>query len=181
MKQVTLAEFSRLKNVSRKTVSEWKKEGRIVIVDGKVDVEASQEKLMRHSRDRAKGARAAVTPTAVTPTRVTPATVIWHTLAPLCGDHLDGEDRGALTAAQRMAEAIPTVLALAAEATGLPATQAKPIEQQFRVSLMETSGLLLDAMAVPPPAGVKSWCAAPMWDPSRFATVDGPGGADETH
>ena len=47
---VTQAEFSRMKGVSRKTVSEWKREGRIVIVDGMVDVERSQKKLLAASR-----------------------------------------------------------------------------------------------------------------------------------
>jgi hypothetical protein len=72
MTQVTLAEFSRLKSVSRKTVSEWKSEGRIVIVDGKVDVEASQKKLLRNSGHRAKGRRAAVTPPTARAAKVTP-------------------------------------------------------------------------------------------------------------
>jgi hypothetical protein len=72
MTKVTLAEFSRLKGVSRKTVSEWKSEGRIVIVDGKVDVEASQKKLLHNSGHRAKGRRAAVTPPPARTAKVTP-------------------------------------------------------------------------------------------------------------
>jgi hypothetical protein len=72
MTQVTLAEFSRLKGVSRKTVSEWKSEGRIVMIDGRVDVEASQKKLLHNSGHRAKGRRAAVTPPTARAAKVTP-------------------------------------------------------------------------------------------------------------
>ena len=69
---VTQAEFSRMKGVSRKTVSEWKREGRIVIVDGMVDVERSQKKLLAASRHRAKGRRAAVTLPPADGAKVTP-------------------------------------------------------------------------------------------------------------
>jgi hypothetical protein len=180
MTQVTLAEFSRLKSVSKKTVSQWKAEGRITLVEGKVDVEASQEKLLRNSRHRAKGRRAPVTFPADDRLQVTTrlavgndTRVLWHNLPPLCGEHLDGEDYGALTAAQRMAEAVPAVLALTAEAIGLTADQTDRLQKQFRVSLMETASLLLDMMAVPPPPGSRSWDAAPMWNTAWFVPVAG--------
>ena len=66
-------------------------------------------------------------------------------------------------AAQRLAEAAPAVLAVVADAIGLTASQAARLRPQVRVSMMETASLLLDAMAVPPPAGIRSWCDAPMW------------------
>jgi hypothetical protein len=72
MSLVSQAEFARLKKVSRKTVSEWKSEGRIVITGGKVDVEASQKKLLHNSGHRAKGRRAPVTSTAARSAKVTP-------------------------------------------------------------------------------------------------------------
>jgi hypothetical protein len=72
MSLVSQAEFARLKKVSGKTVSQWKSEGRIVIVEGKVDVEASQEKLLHNSGHRAKGRRAPVTPTTARAAKVTP-------------------------------------------------------------------------------------------------------------
>jgi hypothetical protein len=183
MNLVSQAEFARRKGVSRKSVSDWKKEGRIVMVDGKVDISASQERLLRTSRRRSKGRRSAVTSATVNGVKVTPSALtgnnppaIWHKLAPICGEHLEGQDYGALTAAQRMAEAVPTVLAITAEAVGLTASQAKQLQEQFRVSLMETAGLLLDTMDVPPPLGVSSWCDAPMWDPSRFVAAAGQAG-----
>lgn len=158
---VTQAEFSRMKGVSRKTVSEWKREGRIVIVDGMVDVERSQKKLLAASRHRATGRRAAVTLPPADGAKVTPA--LWNLSPPACGEHLSGEDYGALMAAQRLAEAAPAVLAVVADAIGLTASQAARLRPQVRVSMMETASLLLDAMAVPPPAGIRSWCDAPMW------------------
>jgi hypothetical protein len=70
--KVSQSEFARLKQVSRKTVSEWKREGRIVMVDGLVDVEATQAQLLRNSGHRAKGRRAPVTPPTVRAAKVTP-------------------------------------------------------------------------------------------------------------
>lgn len=54
---VTQAAFARLKGVSRKTVTQWKGEGRIVMVDDLVDVKASQKKLEANTRPRATKAR----------------------------------------------------------------------------------------------------------------------------
>lgn len=42
---VSLAEYSRLHNVSRPTVTNWKRRGYIVMTDGKVDVSASNKRL----------------------------------------------------------------------------------------------------------------------------------------
>ena len=58
---VSQAEFARMKRVSRKTVTEWKNENRLVF-DGKlVDVAASQAALLRNSSGRSAGKRAPVT------------------------------------------------------------------------------------------------------------------------
>ena len=53
--QVSQAEFSRQMGVSRKTVTQWKNDGRIAITEGKVDVERSHELLRHYSRGRSKG------------------------------------------------------------------------------------------------------------------------------
>lgn len=55
MTLVSQAEFSRLKKVSRKSVTDWKFAGRLVMVGDLVDVERTQEKLLRSSGHRAKG------------------------------------------------------------------------------------------------------------------------------
>ena len=45
MTLVSQAEYARHRSVSRKTVTAWKKEGRLVWQDGKIDLEASDELL----------------------------------------------------------------------------------------------------------------------------------------
>ena len=73
MTLVSQAEFARQKKVSRKSVTRWKNEGRIIIVDDRVDVEATQAKLLRDSSHRAKGRRSAVTSAPITTAQVTEA------------------------------------------------------------------------------------------------------------
>lgn len=54
MALVSQAEFARLKGVSRQAVTDWKKEGRLVIFEGKIDVEATEAKIIPGSRDHTK-------------------------------------------------------------------------------------------------------------------------------
>ena len=73
MTQVSQAEFARLKGVSRKTVTQWKNQGRLVVCDGLVDVEATQAQLQNAAGSKAIGQAAPVTPRVTTPvTQVTP-------------------------------------------------------------------------------------------------------------
>ena len=58
---VSQAEFARMKGVSRKTVTEWKAEKRLVFAGKLVDVAASQASLLRYSSGRSAGKRAPVT------------------------------------------------------------------------------------------------------------------------
>ena len=55
MSTATQAEFARMKGVSRTAVTKWKDQGRIVMVGNLVDVEASQERLLRYASHRAVG------------------------------------------------------------------------------------------------------------------------------
>ncbi|VVE01779.1 hypothetical protein [Pandoraea terrigena] len=57
------ADFARRCNVSRKTVSEWKKAGRLVMQGDRVDVEASLSLMDRHRKGGAPSSSSAVTPT----------------------------------------------------------------------------------------------------------------------
>ena len=61
MSLVNQAEFARLKGTSCKTVTQWKKDGRLVFAGDLVDVEASQAKLLRGASHALKNQRAAVT------------------------------------------------------------------------------------------------------------------------
>jgi hypothetical protein len=81
---ITQAEFARRMNVSRKTVSVWKNEGRLVIFDGNVDEEASRIRLTQCATRRSK--RGGSEPQKVTPElekgnnavpQVTPAAAIY--------------------------------------------------------------------------------------------------------
>ncbi len=47
---VSQADYARLRGVSRKTVSQWKSQDRLVLRDGGVDVEATDELLARYRR-----------------------------------------------------------------------------------------------------------------------------------
>lgn len=72
MTDVSQAEFARLKSVSKKTVTEWKQQGRLVIVGKRVDVEASQQRLLDGSSHKSAGKRRAVTRSVTLPAQVTP-------------------------------------------------------------------------------------------------------------
>jgi hypothetical protein len=61
MASVSQAEFSRLLGVSRKTVTIWKAEGKIVMNGERVDVEASRERLAKFSGAASKVHAALVT------------------------------------------------------------------------------------------------------------------------
>ena len=74
MASVTQAEFARLKGVSRKTVTGWKQQGRLVMAGDLVDVDASQALLLGASSARSSGKRASVTPAVTHPPEVTRVT-----------------------------------------------------------------------------------------------------------
>lgn len=48
MTVVSQAEYARMRDVSKKTVTQWKKDGKIVLADGGVDVEASDAYLKKY-------------------------------------------------------------------------------------------------------------------------------------
>lgn len=73
MELISQADFARRKGVTRKTVTAWKREGRLVIVNGNIDVAASQRKLEDGSSHRATKARAPVTSKVVPRRKVTRA------------------------------------------------------------------------------------------------------------
>ena len=51
---VTQAEFAKMKSVTPAAVSQWKSEDRLVVVGKKIDVEATEERLLRESRFHSK-------------------------------------------------------------------------------------------------------------------------------
>jgi len=52
---VSQAEYARLRGVSKKTVTQWKQEGKIVLADGGVDVEPSDARLQKYRAVGLKG------------------------------------------------------------------------------------------------------------------------------
>lgn len=82
--EISQAEFGRLMGVSRKTITEWKSKGRIVMIGDQVDREASLGKLADAGNVRAKavtsGERSVVTPH---PKTVTPLPSAVTSPAPL--------------------------------------------------------------------------------------------------
>ena len=61
---VTQAEYARRHGVARKTVTQWKQDGWIVTVDGRVDVEASDARLAQVRKPKRKPVRGAPAPVA---------------------------------------------------------------------------------------------------------------------
>jgi ribulose kinase len=57
--QVSQAEFAKLMDVSRKTVTTWKKRDRIIMIDDLVDVEASRALMTRYCSSGSKAYRGA--------------------------------------------------------------------------------------------------------------------------
>jgi hypothetical protein len=78
---VTRAEFSRLCQVSRKTVSLWAREGRITMVGEKVDVADSRRRLALHRRGGAPESLRASPPLAQQPTSLSIAEALKHLAA----------------------------------------------------------------------------------------------------
>ena len=62
---VSQSEFARLKGVSRKTVSAWRVEQKLVFSGKLVDVQATQHRMLTFASHKAKGARRPVTPPAI--------------------------------------------------------------------------------------------------------------------
>ena len=52
---VSQAEYARLRGVSKKTVTKWKQEGKLVLAGDGIDVEASDAYLKKYRRDGLKG------------------------------------------------------------------------------------------------------------------------------
>ena len=61
MTLVSQAEFARMKGVSRKTVTQWKSEKRLVFAGKLIDVAASQAELLQQASHASAGKRAPVT------------------------------------------------------------------------------------------------------------------------
>lgn len=55
MTVVSQAEYARLRSVSKKTITQWKQDGKIVVVDRGVDVEASDALLAKYRSAGLKG------------------------------------------------------------------------------------------------------------------------------
>jgi hypothetical protein len=159
MTLVSQAEFSRLKNVSRKTVTDWKKEERIVMVDGKVDVEASQEKLLRNSRRRAKGRRAALSPATAADAQVT---------GPDCAPLADYPASMAV-----MTTGGASDLAVILLRHGLPRDRVEAIVEEWLAAARRSATALLEDDQEPPapfegwadhPAFVEDWLSGTSWE-----------------
>jgi phage terminase Nu1 subunit (DNA packaging protein) len=52
---VSQAEYSRLRGVSKKTITQWKQEGKLVLAEGGIDVEASDAHLQKYRKAGLKG------------------------------------------------------------------------------------------------------------------------------
>jgi hypothetical protein len=66
---VTQAQFAAMKSVSRAAVSQWKREGRIVIVGKLIDVAATERRLTTESSHRSKRVRPAAVLNLIVPVR----------------------------------------------------------------------------------------------------------------
>lgn len=170
---VTLASrpaFARMHGVSKAAVQKWEKRGAVVVVDGKISVEASDRLLMHAGLGRfsdrprkpqtleVEGRRGALDTDASGPV----------------GDGSELEE-GIAPAANLLVAYFNRICAhaaLSAWEVGASVEVARDTDQLFRVMAMAAATDLLDEIGFEPPAGFATWEDAPIWDPERMARID---------
>ncbi|WP_150125911.1 hypothetical protein [Brevundimonas sp. LM2] len=159
--------FAKQHGVSKAAVQKWESRGAVVVVDGKISVEASDRLLMHaglgrfSNRARRQAAdretRAAPTPVAVDE----PAA--W-----------DGEVKSLPYEARVLIAYVNRIAAhggLTAWECGAELDVAQRIDGLFRFLAMDATAELLTDMGTAPPDGF-TWADAPIWDDERLAQID---------
>jgi hypothetical protein len=186
---VTQADLSRAADVSRKTITQWKRRGSVVMQGDLVDVEKTLAAFRMYHRDGEERAEQVTAALAADETLVTgnAKTVTGDKPPPTKSgkvtadaedpyphrDHLtDPYDRAAVALLPSTAYRIGAVAALAAFEMGLPAKTAEKLRTQVACSAMELVCTILDECSVHPPPGEMDWGGVALFDPDKVATVD---------
>lgn len=157
---VSRAAFAKQHCVSKAAVQKWEKRSLLVIVDGKINVEASDRKLMHAGAGRFSG-RANRTP-----------------VAPVVADTPDAAWNGEVRTLQYEARILVAFVNRIAAHGGLTAWEsgadletAKKTDTLFRFLMMDAAAELLTDIATPAPDGF-SWADAPIWSDEHMAQID---------
>lgn len=166
---VTLASrpaFAQLHGVSKAAVQKWEARGAVVVVDGKISVEASDRLLMhaglgRFSDRPRKPNLGSVASGPVSPVTSNGGTSIEHdVLMPV-----------AVNLLVSYFNRICAFAGLAAWENGASVKTAKQTDQMFRALAMEAATEVLTEIDAGRPAGF-AWEDQPIWDLDRMAQID---------
>lgn len=156
---VSRAAFAQQHRVSKPAVQKWEKRGLLVIVDGKVNVEASDRNLLHAGVGRFSDR----------PDRAAPPSPV-----PAPGAAWNGEVRTLPYEARILVAFVSRIAAhggLAAWECGADLETAQKVDGLFRVLMLDASAELLTDMAIAPPAG-STWADVRMWDDEHLAQID---------
>ena len=143
---VTQAEFANMKSVTPAAVSQWKSEDRLVVVGKKIDVEASEKRLLRESRFHSKR----VKPATVADVKLSlpPTELVKRSSVRLHND--DHYSAGTCSGINGMACSVPALVAEAAIDAGIPAELAQALNAALRPALLRRMELLMDLWGIHP-------------------------------
>lgn len=160
---VTRPIFAKQHGVSKAAVQKWEARGAVVIIDGKVHVEAT-DRLLAHAglgrfSDRPRKPPAPPAP-APEPEALCDATETEPDLAP------------AALLLVHYFNRICAHPALCAWECGAGIDVAKKVDELFRPIAMGVATDLLNEIGFIPPTGSETWDDAPIWDVERMASID---------
>jgi len=144
MKLISQADFARLHDVSRKTVTTWKKRGYIELSGSLVDVERSNAKLAASGRVSLQ--RVTSTADEVTGNRgMTPEVLLWETAGP--NRHLASDVSGMIdpwSVAELMLRHLPQALV-------------RPLIAEYVAMARRGANEVMTEQDIAPPPGFASW------------------------
>jgi hypothetical protein len=178
--RATQAEFARLHSVSRKTVTKWKSEGRIVMAGDLVDVEASNASLESQNRSRVaavthgnghspgNGIRGAAAQSGNAQGSGDDAQVT-DEATPFERAHQTGFHAGFASGVTELAFDLPAIASSAALAVGATAPIARGLAVEFAKRLIAQMAEVQDQWEIRHPTLKQPWSQNPPWRLEQFA------------
>lgn len=156
MSKVTQAELARLYGVSRKTITKWKAQGRLVLSGEFVDLEETQARLAQSATSRTKR----VTLPEAGKGKMLPVVVVGNVAGRMAVRATDGSEAGltkdgpysagVTSGVSSLAEGLPEIVARAALAAGLPLDAARALDTALRPMLTARMSEVFDAWQIDP-------------------------------
>ena len=156
MAQVTQADLARLYGVSRKTVTKWKAEGRLVLSGEFVDLEETRARLAQSATRRTKRVTLPVSGKG----QALPADVVGNADGRSAVRAADGAEArltkgdpysaGVTSGVSSLAEGLPEIVARAALASGVPLTTVRALDAMLRPLLTARMAEVFDAWQIDP-------------------------------